>query len=226
MMVEIPDVLTPDETRQFRETLERAQWRDGRETAGETAANAKSNRQLAQDDPLVDRLGNFILERLGRVDRFMAAALPLKVMPPRFNRYGDGDTYGDHIDSAILAIPGTPHRIRGDLSATLFLSDPGDYDGGELTVAGDSGERAVKLPAGHMILYPASTVHRVAPVSRGVRFAAFFWVQSLVRENDRRALLLELDDSIRALRQDLPSHPSLVRLIGLYHNLLRQWANT
>src|SRR5690606_32901391 len=217
MMITIPDFLTPDEVRQCREVLEKASWQDGRATAGDLAAKVKANLQLAPDHPLTRQLGDFILERLGRNDRFMAAALPLKVLPPRFNRYAGGGTYGDHIDNAIFVVPGTPHRIRSDLSATLFLSDPDEYDGGELVVESGFGSRRVKLPAGHMVLYPATTLHRVTPVTRGARFAAFFWIQSMVRDLQRRAMLLELDESIQALGAVVPDDPTLVRLTGLYH---------
>jgi len=226
MLTIIPDVLTPAEVRQCREALERATWQDGRSTAGHLAVEAKNNRQLAADDPLAPRLADFVLQRLGRNERFIAAALPLRILPPRFNLYAGGGSYGDHIDNAVFNVPGTPERIRSDLSATLFLSDPDEYEGGELTIAAASGTSQVKLPAGQMLLYSASTVHRVTPVSRGARLGAFFWVQSLVREDSRRALLLELDEAIRALRPAAPEHPALVRLTGLYHNLLRQWAET
>jgi PKHD-type hydroxylase len=225
-MLTIPNLLTRDQVQQCRDALEGATWRDGRGSAGHLAVQVKHNQQLAPDDPLSMRLGDFILERLGASERFMAAAVPLKVLPPRFNRHAGGGAYGDHVDSAIFTVAGTPHRIRGDLSATLFLSDAETYDGGELIIAGTCGEHRVKLPAGHLIVYPASTVHRVTPVTRGARLAAFFWIQSLVREDTRRAMLLELDDAICALRRDHPQHPAIVRLTGLYHNLLRHWADT
>jgi len=226
MMVTIPDVLRPDEVRRCRAALERAVWHDGSQTAGHVAARAKNNGQLAQDDPLAARLGDFILERLGSVERFIAAALPLKVLPPRFNRYSGGNAYGAHVDNAVFSVPGSAHRIRSDLSATLFFSDPDAYEGGELVIEGDFGRHRVKLPAGHMILYPGNTFHQVTPVTRGVRFGAFFWIQSLVRADDRRTMLLDLDDTIRALSLDLPDNPAVVRLTGLYHNLLRHWADT
>lgn len=219
-MIEIAAVLTPEEARQFRARLERAAWRDGRATAGHLAVNVKANEQLADDDAIAKELADLVIDRLGRAPRFIAAALPLKILRPRFNRYRSGGSYGEHIDNAVLAVPGTGAHVRSDLSATLFLSDPDDYDGGELV----SGGRSVKLPAGHLILYPASTLHRVTPVTRGARLAAFFWVQSMVREDHRRAMLFELDESIQALRGDHPDHPSVVRLTGLYHNLLRNWA--
>lgn len=219
-MVEIAAVLTPEEARQCRARLGSAQWRDGRATAGHLAVNVKANQQLADDDPIAKELADLIIDRLGKAPRFIAAALPLKILRPRFNRYQDGGNYGEHIDNAVLAVPGTGAHVRSDLSATLFLSDPDDYEGGELI----SGGCNVKLPAGHMILYSAGTLHRVAPVTRGARLAAFFWVQSMVREDAHRAQLFELDETIQALRADHPDHPSIIRLTGLYHNLLRGWA--
>jgi PKHD-type hydroxylase len=225
MIQVIPDVLTPDELERFRDLLGQAQWQDGRATAGHVAIRAKANQQLAQDDPLAQQLSDFLLERLGKVSRFVAAALPLKVLPPRFNRYSGGGNYGDHIDNAIFTLPGGA-RMRGDLSSTLFLSEPGDYDGGDLIIQGEFARHQVKLPAGHMILYPANTFHQVTPVTRGARLAAFFWIQSLVREHSRRALLLELDESIQGLASDNPEQPAVARLTGLYHNLLREWGNT
>jgi PKHD-type hydroxylase len=226
MMLEIPGVLSSDEVRRCREMLEKASWHDGRHTAGHVAARVKANEQLANDDPLALQLSASLLERLASVNRFIAAALPLKVLPPLFNRYTGAGTYGDHIDNSIFTIPGTPHRVRGDLSATLFISDAADYDGGDLVIQGEFGRHQVKLPAGHMILYPASTVHQVTPVTRGVRYAAFFWVQSLVREDNRRAMLLELDDTIQSIAAQTPDSAAVVRLTGLYHNLLRDWAVT
>ncbi|MCY1272565.1 PKHD-type hydroxylase [compost metagenome] len=226
MLLTIPDVLTPEQLRQCRAALEQAAWQDGRHTAGHLAVTAKANQQLAQDDPLARQLGDFILERLGQCPRFIAAALPLKVLPPRFNRYAGGGTYGNHIDNAIFSIPGTPHRVRADLSATLFFCDPDEYDGGELVVEDRYGSHRVKLPAGHLVLYPSGSLHRVEPVTRGARLAAFFWVQSLVRDEQQRDMLLELDDSIQALTLQLPDSPELVRLTGVYHNLLRHWSNT
>ncbi|WP_312163326.1 Fe2+-dependent dioxygenase [Phenylobacterium sp.] len=226
MMLAIPDILTPDEARMFRLELEQTAWSDGRASAGALAGRVKDNQQLADDNPLAARLGGLILERLARSERFMQAALPLKVLPPRFNRYVGGGAYGDHVDSAVLSVPGAPLRLRGDLSATVFFSDPEDYDGGELVIDSGLGETRVKLPAGHMVLYSARTVHRVTPVTRGARFAAFFWIESMVRQGDRRAMLLDLDEAIGSLRADTPDHPAVLRLTGLYHNLLREWADT
>lgn len=226
MIQVISDVLTPDELKRFRELLAQAQWQDGRATAGHVAVRAKANEQLSQDDPLGQQLSEFLLERLGKISHFIAAALPLKVLPPRFNRYTGGGSYGDHIDNAIFSVPGAGVRIRGDLSSTLFLSEPGDYDGGELIIQGEFSRHQFKLPAGQMILYPASTFHQVTPVTRGARLAAFFWTQSLVREHSRRALLFELDNTIQALARDNPEQSAVARLTGLYHNLLREWSET
>lgn len=220
MLIEIAEVLSTGEARRFRELLEAAAWQDGRATAGHLAAGVKSNEQLDDGDPLVKELGEAILSRLGQTPRFIAAALPFRILPPRFNRYRDGGGYGDHIDNAVFAVPGTRTHVRSDLSATLFLSEPDEYDGGELV----SGGRRIKLPAGHMVLYPARTLHHVTPVTRGARIASFFWIQSMVRDDSRRSALFELDESIQAMRMDHPDHPSIVRLTGLYHNLLRDWA--
>ncbi|MNF56652.1 PKHD-type hydroxylase [compost metagenome] len=225
-MLHIPDVLTPEQVRKCREALEQARWVDGRGTAGHMAVRAKDNQQLAQDDPLAIEIGDFIVERLGSNPQFFAAALPLKVLPPRFNRYSGGGTYGNHVDNAIFSVPGTPHRVRSDLSATLFFSDPEEYDGGELVVEDTYGSHSVKLPAGHLVLYPGSSLHRVNPVTRGARMASFMWIQSLVREDSQRAMLLELDTAIQQLTRESPTSEALVRLSGVYHNLLRHWSNT
>ncbi len=226
MMLIIPQVLTPEQVREGRQMLEAAQWTDGRATAGHLAAQVKSNLQLPDDHPVARQLGDTILQALGRHPLFLSAALPLKVLPPRFNRYEGGGEYGNHIDNAIFSVPGTPHRVRSDLSATLFFNDPDEYDGGELTVEDTYGEHSVKLDAGDMVLYPGNSLHRVTPVTRGARLASFFWVQSLVRDDSQRALMLELDGAIQQLTRDAPGHPSLSRLTGVYHNLLRQWAGT
>jgi len=225
MLLTVPDLLTPDQARECRDALLQGTWSDGRATAGHMAARAKQNRQL-DDGPLAERIGNRILEALGRSPRFMAAALPLKVLPPRFNRYGSGGTYANHVDNAVFSVPGTPHRIRSDLSATLFLTDPDDYDGGELVIEDTYGAHRVKLPAGHLVLYPGTSLHHVTPVTRGERISSFFWVQSLVRHDARRGVLWELDGAIQDLARELPEHPALERLGGVYHNLLREWAET
>jgi PKHD-type hydroxylase len=226
MMQTIPEVLDAEQLRQCREALMKAQWSDGRLTAGHMAVKAKNNLQLAQDDPAARQIGDFILEQLGRDPRFIAAALPLKVLPPRFNRYEGGGNYGNHVDNAILSVPGTPHRVRTDVSATLFFSEPDEYDGGELVIEDTYGTHSVKLPAGHMVLYPGTSLHRVTPVTRGARFAAFFWIQSLVRDDGERALLFNLDNAIQRLTAAQPEQPALADLVGVYHNLLRKWAQT
>lgn len=226
MIVVIPEVLSVKEAQRCRQKLEEAEWREGRYTAGPLAARVKNNQQLADDDPLGAEIGAQLLDRLAMTSRFVAAALPLRVVPPRFNRYSGGGLYGDHIDSAIFGIPNSPMRIRADLSATLFLSNCDEYEGGELTVQGEFAPHQVKLPAGHMVLYSSGAVHHVEPVTRGARFAAFFWIQSLVREDKRRSMLLELDDTIQELTVEQPDSPVVPRLAGLYHNLLREWAVT
>ena len=226
MMQTIPALLSPEQVRQCRQALEQAQWVDGRATAGHMAVRIKNNLQLAQDDPVAVRLSEFILDVLAKTPQFMAAALPLRVLPPRFNRYEGGGNYGNHVDNAILSIPGTPHRVRTDVSATLFFSEPEEYDGGELVIEDTYGTHTVKLPAGHMVLYPGTSLHRVTPVTRGTRYAAFFWTQSMVRDDGERALLLSLDNAIQDLTRAAPDNPALSQLIGVYHNLLRRWANT
>lgn len=226
MMLHIPALLAPDQVRQCRQALEQAPWVDGRATAGHQAARVKENLQLAPEHPATQQIGNLILDALGRNSRFMAAALPLKVLPPRFNRYEGGAHYGAHVDSSVLSVPGTPHRIRSDISATLFFSDPAEYDGGELTVQDRYGAHTAKLPAGHLVIYPGSSLHHVTPVTRGTRYAAFFWIQSLVREDHQRTLLLDLDDAIQGLTASHPDHASLPPLMGVYHNLLRTWSET
>jgi len=226
MMIEIPNVLTPDQVRACREQLESAQWADGKLTAGHSAVSAKQNLQLPVGSKTAVELGNLVLDAIGQHPVFVAATLPLKVLPPMFNCYQGGGTYGNHIDNAIRSIPGSPHRVRTDVSCTLFFSDPEEYDGGELTIEDTYGTRGVKLPAGHMVVYPGTSLHQVTPVTRGARYAAFFWVQSFVRSDARRSLLLELDTAIQRLTRQLPGAPELVRLTGVYHNLLREWADT
>jgi PKHD-type hydroxylase len=226
VLLTIPDVLSAEQVATCRATLEAADWIDGRLTAGHQSGRVKRNMQLDGADAAAQRLGALILHALERSPRFMSAALPLRVFPPLFNRYAGGQSFGTHFDNAILQVPGTPHRLRGDLSATLFLGDPSDYDGGELVVQDSYGAHAVKLPAGHMVLYPASSLHRVNPVARGTRLAAFFWIQSMVRDDGRRTLLYDLDTAIQHVAAGLADHPAVVQLTGVYHNLLRGWADT
>jgi len=226
MMITIPDVLSAEQVRQCRQALEGAQWSDGRLTAGHMALSAKQNLQLPGDSPVAIEVGNFILDVIGQHPGFVSAALPLKVMPPMFNCYRGGGTYGNHVDNAIRTIAGSAHRVRTDISCTLFLSDPDEYVGGELTVEDTYGTRGVRLPAGQMVVYPGTSLHRVTPVTEGARFAAVFWVQSFVRSDAQRSILYDLDNAIQSVTQRSPEEPSLVTLTGVYHNLLRQWADT
>ena len=225
MLLQVPEVLTAEQVANCRKMLEAAEWVDGRITAGHQSARAKDNQQLPENLNEAKKLGDVVLIALERNPLFMSAALPLKVFPPLFNRYQDGQSFGNHVDNAIRQVTGTPHRVRTDLSATLFFSNPDEYDGGELVVEGTYGVHAVKLPAGHMILYPASSVHHVRPVTRGVRLASFFWIQSMVRDDGERAMLFDLDVAIQRLMEDVPDHVSVVELTSLYHNLLRRWAD-
>lgn len=224
MMLRIPSLLTPDEARDCRQALEQATWQDGRTTAGSLAVKVKSNLQLPIDSPTAARLGNLILDRLGRNPLFLSAALPLRVLPPRFNRYEGGGTYGNHIDNALFVIPGTAIKVRTDVSTTVFFSDPEEYEGGELIVEDTYGHQNVKLAAGDAIVYPGTSLHRVNPVTRGTRYASFFWTQSLVKSDEQRRLLFDLDQSIQQLSLDHPDHAKLSALSGTYHNLLRMWS--
>jgi PKHD-type hydroxylase len=224
MLLHVPDVLSADEVAHFRATLGRAEWNDGRATAGPQAAQVKHNLQLSEEHPVARELGEIVLRKLARNALFTSATVPLKVFPPLFNRYEDGAHFGTHIDTAVRYTGLAPHRVRTDVSATLFLSAPEEYDGGELTVEDTFGVHRAKLPAGHMVLYPASSLHAVTPVTRGARIAAFFWVQSMIRDDARRALLFDMDSAIQKLNRDLPPHPAFVQLTGVYHNLLRTWA--
>ena len=225
MLLQIPDVLTVEQVARCRELLEAADWIDGRVTAGHQSARAKDNLQLPENHEHAAKLRDTIIAALESNSLFMAAALPLKVFPPLFNRYQNGQSFGNHVDNAIRQVTGTPHRVRTDLSATLFFSNPDEYDGGELVVEDTYGLHSVKLPAGHLILYPASSVHNVRPVTRGVRLASFFWIQSMVRDDGERTLLFDLDVAIQRLAGDVPDHTSVVELTSLYHNLLRRWAD-
>ena len=223
MLLPIPEVLDAAQVREFRARLEQAAWRDGRITAGHQSALAKDNAQLAEDDPVGRQLGAVILAALERSPLFVSAALPLRVFPPLFNRYAGGQSFGVHVDNAIRQPLGDAPRVRTDLSATLFLCDPDEYDGGELSIEDTYGAHSLKLPAGHLLLYPASSLHRVEPVTRGVRLASFFWIQSMVRDDGERALMFDLDQAIQRVGAD---NPAAVPLTGIYHNLLRRWADT
>jgi PKHD-type hydroxylase len=225
LLLSISQVLGAEQVAQARQILDAANWVDGRVTAGHQSARAKDNLQLPEDHPAARQLGDMVLSALGQNPLFISAALPERVFPPLFNRYQGGQSFGTHVDNAIRQITGTPHRIRTDLSATLFLAPPSEYDGGELVIEDTYGTHSVKLPAGDMILYPATSLHHVRPVTRGARLAAFFWVQSMVRDDGQRTLLFDLDMAIQRLNRDAPDHPSAVQFTGVYHNLLRQWAD-
>jgi PKHD-type hydroxylase len=224
MLLRIPDVLTPAQVAEARTILGNAEWVDGRVTAGHQSSKAKDNMQIPEGHPAAQQLGQMIVSALGQNPLFLSAALPLRVFPPLFNRYTGGQSFGTHVDNAIRQVTGTPHRIRTDLSATLFFAAPDEYEGGELCVEDTYGTQAVKLPPGHMLLYPATSLHHVRPVTRGGRVCSFFWIQSMIRDDGHRSLLFDLDTAIQRLSGDHPDHPSAVQLTGVYHNLLRQWA--
>jgi PKHD-type hydroxylase len=223
MIVHVEGVLTPDQVAMCREKLSAADWIDGRATAGEQSARAKRNLQVPEDSAVARELGELILGSLGRNPPFVSAALPLRVFPPLFNRYDAGMAFDTHVDNAIRFAG--PVRFRTDLSCTLFLTDPAEYDGGELIVEDAYGEHAVKLPAGDMIVYPASSLHRVAPITRGARWSSFFWAQSMVRSDEQRTLLYDLDNAIQRLSVKVgQGEAEVVALTGTYNNLLRMWA--
>lgn len=224
MLITIPNVLTVGEVAQTRALLDAADWVDGKVTAGYQAQKVKDNLQLPEGHPATVKLGEMVLGALARSPLFMSAALPLRVFPPMFNRFTDGGHFGTHVDTAIRSTATTGQRIRTDVSATLFLSAPEEYEGGELHVEDTYGVHSVKLPAGHMILYPATSLHRVSPVTRGARVASFFWVQSMIRGDGDRTLLHDLDIAIQRLAVESPGNAIGVQLTGVYHNLLRRWA--
>ena len=225
MLIDIADVFTADEVDEMRTRLLAEPWVDGKVTAGQRSARDKFNRQLNEDSALGVLFGQRILALLAENALFMSAALPKRIYPPLFNRYSGGEAFGFHIDNAIRGIKGVRERVRTDLSATLFLTDPETYDGGELVIRDTFGERSVKLPAGHLVLYPGTSVHKVNPVTRGERVAAFFWIESLVREDSQRSLLLDMDVAIQRLNAQQADDESLLQLSGVYHNLLRRWSD-
>jgi PKHD-type hydroxylase len=225
MLIQVPDVLSPEQVAACRNLLEASQWIDGDVTAGHQSRRAKKNMQLAEDDPSAIELGDVILAALEQNRLFVSAALPRRIFPPLFNRYSGGQKFGTHVDNAIRQVTGTEHRIRTDLSATLFFSNPDEYEGGELVIEDNYGVQRVKLAAGSMILYPASSLHHVTPVTSGTRTASFFWIESMVRDDGQRTLLFDLDSSIQRLAAESPDHPSVIQLTGVYHNLLRRWAD-
>jgi PKHD-type hydroxylase len=224
MLITVPDVLTQDQVAKARQILDASNWVDGKVTAGPQSAQAKNNSQIPEGHPAAREVGGMILDVLGKNPLFLAAALPLRVFPPLFNRYSGGQSFGTHVDNAIRQVGGTSVRIRTDISATLFLSAPEEYDGGELTVQDTYGTHNVKLKAGSMVLYPATSLHHVTPVTRGTRLCSFFWLQSMIRDDGQRSLLFDLDVGIQRLNREIPGHASIVPFTGVYHNLLRQWA--
>ncbi len=224
MLITIPDLLSPGQVQAIRSKLDAAEWIDGRVTAGYQSMLAKDNMQIPEGHPVAQQVGELILQTLGSNLLFISAALPAKVFPPLFNRYSGGQSFGTHVDNSIRHVKGTSHRVRSDLSATLFFSAPEEYDGGELVVEDTYGIHSVKLPAGHMVVYPSSSLHHVRPVTRGARVSSFFWIQSMVRDDGERTLLFDLDNVTQRITAEEPSSPNAVRLTGLYHNLLRRWA--
>jgi len=228
MLIVINNLLDQDTVRQFRQQLDAAEWIDGRLTAGLTARQVKQNQQLADDNATAVAIGKQILQRLGTHATFISAALPSRIHPPKFNRYADGGHYGNHVDNALMSLPGSNAMMRSDLSATIFLSEPGEYDGGELTIETRFGTPRVKLPAGSMVLYPSSSRHQVTPVTRGARVCAFFWLQSMIADDEQRTLLFDLDRGLGALRDTAQpaQQDALLQLHGVYQNLVRRWAKT
>ncbi|QNK00493.1 Fe2+-dependent dioxygenase [Dyella telluris] len=225
MLLHIPNILDATQLRTIRASLDEATWTDGRETVGPQGAKVKRNLQLPDASPLRAELGSVVLDALAKNPLYHAATLPLRTLTPRFNRYEGGGQYGFHVDGAVMSLGGG-EQLRSDVSCTLFLAEPEEYDGGELIISDTYGEHEVKLPAGDVIVYPSSSLHRVAPVTRGARIAAFFWVQSLIRDDSKRRLLFELDASIQTLTRSQADPQALLQLTGVYHNLLRQWAQT
>jgi len=227
MLIRIPEVLDVETLRQIRAGLEEAEWESGARTAGSQAAQVKHNQQLPRDAPATRQLQALLLAALERNTLFFTAALPKRVLPPMFNRYGgDSNHYGDHVDQAIRYLPGSAQRVRTDISCTVFLAEPADYEGGELVIADTYGEQRVKLAAGDAVLYPGTSVHRVEPVTRGARLASFFWIESMVRSDEQRRLLYEMDLALTAMRSEHGESAATVQLTGTYHNLLRMWADT
>lgn len=225
MMIAIPDVLTAEQVRTCRQMLDAADWVDGKVTAGFQSSKVKDNSQLPEGHPVARELGQVILDALSQNLLFMSAALPSRVFPPLFNRYAGGQHFGAHVDNAVRQVPFGGPRVRTDLSCTLFFSDPEEYEGGELVVEDLYGHHAVKLPAGHMVLYPSSSLHHVRPVTAGARVCSFFWLQSMVRDDGERRILFDMDMAILALNKDMPDHPGILSLTNSYHNLLRRWVD-
>ncbi|MBO9601104.1 MAG: Fe2+-dependent dioxygenase [Novosphingobium sp.] len=225
MLLHIPEILTAEEVAEFRRRLESADWTDGRETVGPQGAQVKRNQQLPDASPAKAELGNAVLAALNRSPLFFAAALPRKILPPRFNRYAGGGEYGFHIDGSVMSLSES-EQMRSDISCTLFLNNPDEYDGGRLVIRDTYGEHSVALPAGDAVIYPSSSLHRVEPVTRGERLASFFWIQSLVRSDSQRQMLFQMDTSIQTLTAEDADREAVLQLTGVYHNLLRLWSET
>jgi PKHD-type hydroxylase len=227
MLLHIPQILTPDERQQVRDLIDAGQWQDGRKTAGAQAAQTKNNQQLAVGEPGTQAAQAIVLGALARHPLFLSAALPRRIFPPQFNRYGGASNhYGNHVDGAVMTVQATGERVRSDVSCTLFLCEPDSYEGGDLVIEDTYGSQRIKLPAGDMVIYPSTSVHRVEPVTQGHRMASFFWVESMVRSDEQRRLLYDFDMALMSLRSELGEAPACVRMAGTYHNLLRMWAQT
>ncbi len=226
MLLQIPDVLDGEQLRHCRHLLTQAEWVDGRVTAGHQGVRVKNNVQLPEDSPVARAIGDCVLAALERNPRFISATLPAQVYPPLINRYGEGEFFGAHIDNAVRLLPGRAQKLRTDVSCTVFLTAPDEYVGGELLIEDTYGTHAVKLPAGHAVVYPSTSLHRVNPVQHGARIGVFFWIQSLIRDDIQRTLLFDIDTAIQRLHQTNGDEQAITRLTGSYHNLLRMWAET
>jgi len=226
MLLKIPELLTTDEVALCQKVLLAAQWTDGNVTAGYQSSQAKNNIQLPENSQEAHQLGDIIMAALARNDLFMSAALPLKIFPPLFNCYQGGHSFGLHVDNAIRQVPGTPVKIRTDISMTVFLNDPKEYDGGELVIEDTYGSHKIKLEAGSVVLYPSTSLHEVTPVTRGRRLASFLWLQSMINSDEKRRILFDLDTSLQTLRKQVKDSPEIIKLTGVYHNLIRQWSQT
>ena len=225
MLITVPQLFSKDEVRHIRAKLDAADWQDGKLTAGAQSAEVKQNRQLNPTSDTARELGQLILQRLGQNPLFLSAAIPNKILPPMFNRYESGETFGVHVDNAVRVNPFTQERLRTDLSMTIFFSEPDEYDGGELIIEDHYGAQTVKLPAGDMVLYPSTSLHQVTPVTRGARVSSFFWLQSMVRSNEQRTILFDLDQNIQSMAERLGADDEgVVGITGVYHNLIRQWS--
>ena len=225
MLLQIPQVLSTEQAAQLRARIDAAQWVDGNATAGHQSAQVKRNEQLPEEGAIAREAGEVVMAALARNQLFFSAALPRQVYPPLFNRYAGNMEFGNHVDGAVRIHQPTNRRLRADVSATLFLTPPDDYDGGELLIEDTYGTHRIKLAAGDMVIYPATSLHRVTPVTRGARISSFFWIESMVRDDAQRALLFDMDMALVRLNQQTPGHPSLVSLTGCYHNLLRMWGD-